>query len=559
MKKFTSLLALFLICFGITASAQTIESIGQNITDPATQLTDGTYVLLKNVEKGYLYVGKNFLLQSNATAPVVGTGTEYIWKVSVREDGMVAFYATDGRLIGRPNFKQPANSLKTVKQMGAWNVVEKYGTTTNWQLHVKWTYNDNPHEFILATNNAGNLVAEKVSNPSANAAFEIIPVVVAKTQDQKDVEAIVTAWTGLEKYAGGIADLKPINACKTKAEAEAAVKAAVKNPIDDTEYFQILNVKSGKALNAINGALSSVEASAFDANQLWKLGKNAEGKYTLLHVNYNQFAQSPGTNALAAAEVVLDVKGMDLAQWSLSTAGTNFLTLNADGTVGSATAATEEGAQWYLVPKKDLKVALTPVYAADGTTVVDAWGSIYLPFDATCGNSAAPFELYGVSAAANGVATLQKLTDLKTQGIKAGKGLIFHAVADADGTFQLEYGFKIGKNAKNATEDQSWNLLSGTNVEKAVEGTEYVLGLKDGKVAGLYAPKAEILKVNKAFFVPTTAAVNGFRFDFGETTGIEAVAPVEEANAVYYDLSGRRVLTPSNGVYIKNGKKVYVK
>ena len=48
----------------------------------------------------------------------------------------------------------------------------------------------------------------------------------------------------------------------------------------------------------------------------------------------------------------------------------------------------------------------------------------------------------------------------------------------------------------------------------------------------------------------------------GETTSVECVTEVEDRwndNAVY-DLMGRRVLNPTKGgIYIKNGKKIFVK
>ena len=54
--------------------------------------------------------------------------------------------------------------------------------------------------------------------------------------------------------------------------------------------------------------------------------------------------------------------------------------------------------------------------------------------------------------------------------------------------------------------------------------------------------------------------MNGFKLDFGGVnTGIEAVIQADEANATYYDLSGRRVIRPAKGIYVKNGRKVYVK
>ena len=43
------------------------------------------------------------------------------------------------------------------------------------------------------------------------------------------------------------------------------------------------------------------------------------------------------------------------------------------------------------------------------------------------------------------------------------------------------------------------------------------------------------------------------------TTGIENIAIENEDNTTVYDLSGRRVQNPSRGIYIVNGKKVYIK
>ena len=57
---------------------------------------------------------------------------------------------------------------------------------------------------------------------------------------------------------------------------------------------------------------------------------------------------------------------------------------------------------------------------------------------------------------------------------------------------------------------------------------------------------------------PGSQLSNSYRFDFSSTTAIEGIDS-EQGEAVYYDLSGRRVLNPTGGIYIVNGKKVYVK
>ena len=48
--------------------------------------------------------------------------------------------------------------------------------------------------------------------------------------------------------------------------------------------------------------------------------------------------------------------------------------------------------------------------------------------------------------------------------------------------------------------------------------------------------------------------------DGSETTGISTaeVKPVEESNA-WYTLQGIRVVQPTHGIYVRNGKKVFIK
>ena len=45
----------------------------------------------------------------------------------------------------------------------------------------------------------------------------------------------------------------------------------------------------------------------------------------------------------------------------------------------------------------------------------------------------------------------------------------------------------------------------------------------------------------------------------GGSTNIQEVTNDKNSNDIYFDLSGRRVMTPQKGVYVKNGKKVVVK
>jgi len=66
---------------------------------------------------------------------------------------------------------------------------------------------------------------------------------------------------------------------------------------------------------------------------------------------------------------------------------------------------------------------------------------------------------------------------------------------------------------------------------------------------------------NKAYLPhDNSSAYNALRLSFGEVTGLDAVAaPVKDADKVYYDLQGRRILYPTHGVYVTAaGEKVFI-
>lgn len=115
------------------------------------------------------------------------------------------------------------------------------------------------------------------------------------------------------------------------------------------------------------------------------------------------------------------------------------------------------------------------------------------------------------------------------------------------------------------------NSLKGT-VEPLTTNTNfsytYVLNGGYGPI-GFYKYTAEYLPKGRAYFEtvdPVPGSNNGtnakgYLFDFGngETTGISNATMGNEADNTYYDLSGRRIAAPKHGLYIRNGKKVYIK
>lgn len=104
------------------------------------------------------------------------------------------------------------------------------------------------------------------------------------------------------------------------------------------------------------------------------------------------------------------------------------------------------------------------------------------------------------------------------------------------------------------------NALQGTATELMNPGNAYVLNKKNGVVGFYKLSSTGTIGANKAYLTYSGASLTRSFFGFDETTGIEMpTAEVIDADAVVYDLQGRRVAQPTKGLYIVNGKKVIIK
>ena len=117
-----------------------------------------------------------------------------------------------------------------------------------------------------------------------------------------------------------------------------------------------------------------------------------------------------------------------------------------------------------------------------------------------------------------------------------------------------------------SSNDFSGNDLSGVSaaagMTAADPSTTYVLNTGSQGVGFYKLASGKTIGLGKAYLTYSgggVAAARGY-FLFDETTGIEmpTVEGNGDAEAVVYDLQGRRVLNPTKGLYIVNGKKVFI-
>ena len=192
------------------------------------------------------------------------------------------------------------------------------------------------------------------------------------------------------------------------------------------------------------------------------------------------------------------------------------------------------------------------------------YATLYLDFNATIPEGV---EVYTANSVEGNKLMMQQVTGV----LPANTGVIVRA---AEGSYQF------------VESDENVAAIEGNLLQGSVETVDitpetnkkyYVLAKKNG-VVGMYvdALSGGIFRnnANKAYLVldmsldmsdegvntqnPGTQLSNKYYFDFSGTTVVEDVITESEGN-VYYDLSGRAVENLARGIYIVNGKKVFIK
>ena len=164
---------------------------------------------------------------------------------------------------------------------------------------------------------------------------------------------------------------------------------------------------------------------------------------------------------------------------------------------------------------------------------------------------------YYASQAENGVMTLAEITDGL---IPANTGGILVNESEAGGAASVTLTI--------TTTDKtiSGNKLVAANAKRIgfAEDENYLLAVDDDDKVKFLQATITTVPANKAYLpaanISGTNPANALAFSFGDDqTGINSIVKVG-GNVKYYDLKGRRVLNPSNGVFItSDGKKVFIK
>ena len=186
-------------------------------------------------------------------------------------------------------------------------------------------------------------------------------------------------------------------------------------------------------------------------------------------------------------------------------------------------------------------VTLKTPYTSDGYN----YASLYLPYATTI-----PANVEAFSAALSDDKQSMTLTAIEGTTLPKNTAVVLRSANETAATFvpAIEPG----------TEPTTNDLAGTVDATAATPAGTFVLSGAFGAI-GFYKYTAATLPAGKAYLESADSAVQGLLFGDGNVTGIEAVETGNDDKAAYYDLSGRRVEHPATGIYVRGGKKVFVK
>lgn len=368
-------------------------------------------------------------------------------------------------------------------------------------------------------------------------------------------ESIDDLQTAVDDASATVESFERITAAINAAKASAKkVEAGKYYMIQNANTFDDGNLKSiYENPDGQNIAWNTVTQSAAE---LWRLVPADNGEYLIKSANTGKYIRYENDGDGAKMGTADDrpftlAPGADnytFGLWCYGTDRSDYSdmvphTAGGWGVIGGTDVleggyvSTYKGnrfAAWNLVEVSSVKLTV-------GET---GYATAYFPFAVTI---PAGVTAYTVAAAADGVATLKKLSGT----IPAHTGVVLSGTANTPCTFEIA--------ADAAAVDG--NMLEGMTIATEVPaGTKAYILANGSEGVGFYrlSESDRTIGANKAYLIVDDAAAPSalsLKLD-GGLTGIEGVESAG-ADAPVYDLQGRRLpQVPEKGIYIQNGKKI---
>lgn len=608
MRKITSLLSLLFMMMGGVMFAQTEVKSLQDISNqktytlvakrgflgvkdgkaifgysgtPRPNVTDDHFAILKYEEKYYLFnVGKKQFLNTELVSTSAGNTMalkdtpDYDFTLNDTKD---AEYPWCFRVPGKNNWLMNMNGSKQLLVDG-WSTLDdgnKYKITEVGTLDdatLQEALSKLKVDYAALINKAYN--ENKLS--SSSFASYVGYISEDKKQTIKNAKDEATKNPTKESYEKLLQAIKD-NSVGFEANAYYVIES--QNNDIQYKYPSTQNMHMGKTGDELpygnaydDRVIRRVKDDAPLLPRLWQFEPQNDGTYGIKNANTNcRWANYKGSGEL---DMPANPKNHDFGHFvfeQIPATNQGFNTtfyikikghmMNANNgdagnkAIASWNDANDKGNFWSF--KK-----ITEVPVKIGAT---GWASVCFPFAVTIPQGV---KAYVAASAQNDVVTLKEITG----PVPAKTGILITGTANSEPKFTI---------ATEVAALNEVNLLKGTTTERINFGAEntFALGAKDngavfmknelkksfdngqsGKYETVYVP------ANKAYILTTdlnatAQAASMLQFNFGgEATGIDGVVADDAKETIYYDLNGRRVLYPTQGVYVTNtGKKVFIR
>lgn len=387
-------------------------------------------------------------------------------------------------------------------------------------------------------------------------------------------EAITTAAENYNTTPNG----STLAALLDAMEANADFEPGYTINISADKFYQLISYNDvncqGKAIYSISGCGKEGGADNFFERELYietAVGQRpvaetafqfvADGDgYDIIHANSNyHFSKLTAFKDLAnpnlpiskQATIVIENQRGKSNVWSFRCSDNTEKYLhcgtgNDRAIVRQQSPADNDGNLWLI---KEIKNVPVTIGAAK-------WATLCLPMAVTVPEDATLKVFYVTGVDAEDNLTLEEVAAGTTLAKKQPVLLYSTSTNESD-----VYQFAVSTAAGTTLEG---NILSGSTARRgdfSTETSEYYALANKTEGVGFYPSLSAKIAANKAYILTTALQQNtkALYLNMGDATGIEQVNAEKQAT-IYYDLNGRRVFYPSNGVFITNtGKKVFIK
>lgn len=409
-----------------------------------------------------------------------------------------------------------------------------------------------------------------VGGPTADAAAPVVAAVEAFDEQNPTLDAFYVLRNTVEGITFEDGDIIKVVPGGLYRIQNYQRKTSTGNTACNGEggFLEAVDVLKPAHAGATQTAFTAADQNQASADALWQLqATETEGVYRFYNPNSGSYIKcTVGQNDVAATQN--EAEGGTFRISNFSYAGLSAIEcvekaeegnryLHISGNAGDHIAArlmfyntSELPSAWYIRPAETLDVTLTEVGDM-------AWASTVLPVNV----DELPEGVTAYTGELDEDADVLRLTEV--EGGKVPAGLPVVLAAETAVVKQLP----VSAAGAPVSVDES-GALKGTlryvDVTDDTRDSYLILGIYDDAV-GFYLPAETVTAIpgNKAYLDRSTAqAVRGYALSLGgSTTGIEGVTTSDGAGSEepVYDLSGRRVVNPTHGVYIRGGKKVYIK